>query len=73
MARLGDTYRGLWMPLWRRLALRYSGFTAVALAIICICLFVGALFAGWHPPGWSVYATALPIALLLTASTWVVP
>jgi hypothetical protein len=70
MARLGKAYPGLGVSARHRLVLRHSGFPTVALAIIWICLLVGAAFRGWDAPGWAIYANAFLISLLLTAGAW---
>lgn len=71
MARLGgNVYRGPEVSPWRRLVLRYSGSTAAGLAFIGVCLLLGALFAGWRPPGWLMTGIVVLFAFMLAAGIW---
>ncbi|OOG36647.1 hypothetical protein [Polaromonas sp. A23] len=67
MARLGETYRGLRMSLWRRLALRYSGLSAVLLGILWGCLFLVSVLSGLHPDRAMLLILVLAFPLSLVA------
>ncbi len=70
MARLGDTYRGPRMPLWRRLVLRYSGSAVVALAFTWVGLFLAMVFADWRVPTWLMAGIFWVFAFMLFAGIW---
>jgi hypothetical protein len=70
MARLGDTYRGPRMPLWRRLVLRYSGSIAWTLALAWLGLMAGAVLAGWRLPAGLIAGIFGGFALMLVAGIW---
>jgi hypothetical protein len=70
MARLGETYRGLRMPLWRRLALRYSGVSAALLGILWGCLFLGSIFSGWRRPDGAMLLIVVVGGLLSLVAMW---
>jgi hypothetical protein len=70
MARLGDTYRGPRMPLWRRLVLRYSGSIAWTLALAWLGLMAGAVLAGWRLPAGLIAGIFVGFALMLVAGIW---
>jgi len=70
MARLGKVYRGPEVSPSRRLLLRHSRSTAAMLAFAWVGLMLGAIFAGWRPPGWSMTTIAVLFAFMLTAGIW---
>lgn len=70
MARLGETYRGLRMPLWRRLVLRHSGFIAVSLAFIWLGLMFATRFSDWRAPAWMMSGILAVFVFMLFAGVW---
>jgi hypothetical protein len=70
MARLGDTYRGPRMPLWRRLALRYAGMTAALLGILWGCLLLGSMFSVWRRPDGALVLIAVVGGMLSFVGMW---
>ena len=70
MARLGKVYRGPEVSPWRRLVLRHSRSTAAMLAFAWVGLMLGAIFAGWRPPGWTMTTISVLFVLMLAAGIW---
>lgn len=70
MVRLAKVYRGPEVSPWRRLVLRYSSSTAAGLGFLGVCLMLGALFAGWRPPGWTMTTISVLFAFMLAAGVW---
>jgi hypothetical protein len=70
MARLGDTYRGPRMPLWRRLMLRYSHAAVGILAFIGVCVLLGIAFAGWRVSVWWISGIFVAFTFMFCAGIW---
>ncbi|AYQ26719.1 hypothetical protein DT070_00900 [Polaromonas sp. SP1] len=70
MARLGETYRGPRMPLWRRLVLRYSASTAARLAFTAVCIVLAVFFIGWRPPAVVIVTAVGLFAVMGMAGIW---
>jgi hypothetical protein len=70
MARLGKVYRGPQVSPWRRLVLRHSRSTAAMLAFAWVGLMLGAIFAGWRPPGWTMTTISVLFVCMLAGGIW---
>ena len=70
VARLGDTYRGPRMALWRRLVLRYSQSMAAGLAFTGLCLLPGALLVGWAAPISLSVSVGVLFVFMQIAAAW---
>jgi hypothetical protein len=58
------------MPLWRRLALRYSGATAALLGILWGCLLLGSMFSVWRKPDGALILIAVVGGMLSFVGMW---
>lgn len=58
------------MPLWRRLALRYSASTAARLAFTAVCIVLAVFFIGWRPPAVVIVTAVGLFAVMGMAGIW---